>query len=509
MKAMQFRRLHFFAWLSLGIVFIAAQSFQCVSSEMTTAKLAMKQKEWKKAEQNLLKELQKRPANGEAWYLLARVRYETGNIEGMLEAIQEARKRVTNPRQRRDLEILLYRSWVEQFNKAAQLFNQGSDQQDTTILRQSLEALQRAIALKPENPENYELMGFIKQTMGDTLGTIRAFEEYLNRWAKEREFLRQHQLFLDAPLDKIHQTLGTPVAVDTSLGNQQRRVETYVQNGDTIYIFLKKEPVGSDTTWILKGLRVAPPAHWLPQEKHRFTVFSLTPFFFLIDYYNRHKQLQKALQYVDEALSVWGPQETLMRLRVGILQQMDKQEEALDALKQLIAKHPENKTYRVVYGSTLLQLGKRQEAIQQFEKALELDPQFDVALFNLGAVYKNMASEIQQEEKSLVDAGKKRSEDTSRYFPLLRQSAAYFERYRQLPGKHTNFVVLRELINIYRVLQQEQRYKELVAELKALEPLNKDNPDYYELLGQILLRENKVAEAQTAFKKADQLRGKQ
>ncbi len=503
---MQRRKFAWGVFLLFGILFIVAQGFQCVSSEMTTAKLAVKQKEWKKAEENLLKELQKRPTNGEAWYLLARVRYETGDIDGMLKAIQEAKKRVRDPRQRRDLQILLYRSWVEQFNKAAELYNQGVDQKSPEILQQSLQALERAIALRPANPENYELMGYVKDALGDTLGSIRAFERYLESWQPEREFLKSHQLLIGSPISELHQQLGNPIAVDSVPQNPNRRIEIYKQGNDTIYVFLERS--AEDTNWALKGLRVAPPSTWLLQEKKRFTIFSLTPFLLLADYYNRHQQPQKALAFIEEALQVGGPQETLMRLQAGILQKLGKQEEALQALQRLIEKYPKNKTYRAVYGSTLLQLGKRDAAIREFEHALEIDPKFDVALFNLGAIYKNMASEIQQEERKLVDAQKKAFEDTSKYFPYLRKAAAYFERYRQLPGKSGEFTVLRELINIYNVLQDEQRYKKLVAELKALEPLHKDNPAYYELLGQVLARENKVEEAQKAFEKADQLRKK-
>lgn len=498
-------RVHAIPYLLLFALFVIAQGFQCVSSEMTTAKLAVRNKEWQKAEQNLLQELQKRPKNGEAWYLLARVRYEMGNIDGMLEAVEQAQQYVTDPRQKRDLGILLYRGWIEQFNAAAEQYNRGITSQDQEALKKAKEHLDRAIRLKPENSENYELLGYVYDALGDTVSAIRAFEQYLQSWEKERTFLVQQQLHLGMTKTAVENKLQSPAAIDSVPGSADRIVATYVHDRDTIYAFYQQE----NSQWVLKGIRINPPSHWLPQEKKRFTPLSIQPYLLLADYYYRHKQLQKALQYLQSGIAVGGPQEDFLRLQAGILQEVGKQEEALAAVRSLIERFPENKTYRVVYGSLLAQMGKVQEAIAQFEEALKIDPNFDMALFNLGAIYKNMASEIQQEEKKLIDQKKKEFEDTTRYFPLLRKSAAYFERYRAIPGKSSDFIALRELLNVYQVLQDTTRYRALVEELKKMEPLYRDNPEYYELMGSIYTRENKIEEAKKAFERADQLRNQQ
>jgi tetratricopeptide (TPR) repeat protein len=61
--------------------------FQCASQEMTTAKLAMQQSDWKGAEKWLSTEVQKNPANAEAWVLLSKCRLQFEDYKGALEAL--------------------------------------------------------------------------------------------------------------------------------------------------------------------------------------------------------------------------------------------------------------------------------------------------------------------------------------------------------------------------------------------------------------------------------------
>ena len=60
--------------------------FQCGSAESTSAKLYIQRGDLASAEKALAKEVEKNPANSEAWYLLGDVRRQTGNIKGMVNA---------------------------------------------------------------------------------------------------------------------------------------------------------------------------------------------------------------------------------------------------------------------------------------------------------------------------------------------------------------------------------------------------------------------------------------
>lgn len=65
-----------FAVLILTSLFLSTTGFQCGSAEVTTARLAIQQGQFEKAEQSLVKEVQKNDKNEEAWFLLGQVRWE-------------------------------------------------------------------------------------------------------------------------------------------------------------------------------------------------------------------------------------------------------------------------------------------------------------------------------------------------------------------------------------------------------------------------------------------------
>ncbi|TAK65497.1 MAG: tetratricopeptide repeat protein, partial [Bacteroidetes bacterium] len=66
--------------------------FQCGSTEMTSAKLAIQQNNYPRAEQLLLAEVKKNPNNSEAWYLLGECQYKTAKFEDMLTSFDNSLK---------------------------------------------------------------------------------------------------------------------------------------------------------------------------------------------------------------------------------------------------------------------------------------------------------------------------------------------------------------------------------------------------------------------------------
>lgn len=60
----------FLAILAILLTYLMITGFQCASSEMTSAKLYISRSDWASAEKALLKEVEKNPKNGEAWWLL-------------------------------------------------------------------------------------------------------------------------------------------------------------------------------------------------------------------------------------------------------------------------------------------------------------------------------------------------------------------------------------------------------------------------------------------------------
>ena len=68
-----------------------------------------------------------------------------------------------------------------------------------------------------------------------------------------------------------------------------------------------------------------------------------------------------------------------------------------------IASDPDNKLYRYNYGSLLLQAEDFGKAIENLTRAVELDPEYGNAFYNLGAAYVNQAVEFSEEINTIDD----------------------------------------------------------------------------------------------------------
>src|SRR5690606_28319627 len=104
-----------------AMLFLASTGFECASTEMATAKVALKRKDFQKAEESLKREVAARPGNGEAWDLLGELYFDQGRFAEMDEAYRKA-EAATAPAISQDTRaVILNRridAWVQKFNAA-------------------------------------------------------------------------------------------------------------------------------------------------------------------------------------------------------------------------------------------------------------------------------------------------------------------------------------------------------------------------------------------------------
>ena len=76
-------KLFVLGMLFLGLMFLG---FECSSTELTSAKLYISQKNWDKALETLQVEVQKNPKSDEGYYLMGTVYSELDQTEAMIES---------------------------------------------------------------------------------------------------------------------------------------------------------------------------------------------------------------------------------------------------------------------------------------------------------------------------------------------------------------------------------------------------------------------------------------
>ena len=76
--------------LSSLLLLLSLSAFQCSSTELTSAKLYIQQKNYPKAMEALQREIQKNPKSDEGYYLLGYLYGEQGNFKEMKDALDKS-----------------------------------------------------------------------------------------------------------------------------------------------------------------------------------------------------------------------------------------------------------------------------------------------------------------------------------------------------------------------------------------------------------------------------------
>jgi len=99
--------------------------------------------------------------------------------------------------------------------------------------------------------------------------------------------------------------------------------------------------------------------------------------------------------------------------------------------RDAVAKDPKNKLFRYAYGVFLLKKEKYAEAVDEFNKALEIEPNYNDAVYNLGVAYLNWGVTLKAEADKKAETEKKGSKSTKEntsYKEKFKLSLPYLER---------------------------------------------------------------------------------
>ncbi len=367
--------------------------FQCSSTELTSARLYIQQKNFDKAIEVLKKDVANNPKSDEGWFLLGHTYGEVDDIENMIMAYDKSLAIST----KFEKEIIDSKNfyWANSFNKGVNLFQRGNNTADEDSSKifydKSIDAFETAAVIQPDSADTYKNMAFVYMSSGRNELAIEPLQKLVDL-KKELDGYRY--------LGEIYYTIGTSKSAEYSIsGNVIDSMEA-------------------------------------------------------VEYYD------KAIFILEEGVAIYPTDGELTRILNSSYIETGRIAEALESSKVLVEAEPDNETYRYNYGVILLQTDDYPGAEEQFLKALEINPDYENAAYNLGLTYVKWGTQLkeQEEEKEVYT-----DED--------------IEKYRQaLP------------------------YLELIVETDA------ENAEIWELLGKVYSILSMQEEAIEAFNKADQLR---
>ncbi|OGU38374.1 MAG: hypothetical protein A2X61_14930 [Ignavibacteria bacterium GWB2_35_12] len=538
-------------FLSLGA--LLTEGFQCASPELTTAKLAIRNKEWKKAEVNLESAVSKNAKEKEAWILLAQVKDELGKYEEEANIIKQASKNIEDKETKsrlnemeRKLWVASYQRCIDEYNKFIssisdvtydnvsyenflkikdgdnfkqvvdllgnqyELNSQSSEfeiytwkngdkiitvsftgkkvssktqigldheqpnkeksKKDMKYFNSALYNLNVAISIRPEKAELTRIKGQLFESVYDTIQTVTCYNNYITLIDKELNFAKEKHIYLNMSRDELLKTIGKP--------NETKSIKFSPMSDSIINDFFNINGTELIVTSIEKnkgmfnidGWTVNPPSNWPQNDKTDLNIISIGPIAELAQIAFQKKEYKKSIEYVLNILTIDPNNVDANSFLINVYEAQGGVEEALKSSAELVKANPNNKFYRLQYGQMLFKVEKYQEAIDQFEKAIQIDQIFAAAVRNLAAAYKNKAVLMQREQQDAADKDPKYKKKPELYIPFLDKSAAFFLKAKQFKEYSKDFYVLSELANIFNVTDKKADCTRILEELEKLEP---------------------------------------
>lgn len=168
------------AVLLVGIIFTG---FQCASTELTSAKLYIQQKNYDKALEALKKEVAKNPKSDEGYYLLGVVYGEKGEIPDMADAFKHSMN-ISSQYEKQINDAKKYH-WANLFNKGVgyyQKANNATNKDSGKVLfDKSKVAFQNAIMLEPDSSDTYKNLAFVFMSEQDYEAAISPLKTIIDK----------------------------------------------------------------------------------------------------------------------------------------------------------------------------------------------------------------------------------------------------------------------------------------------------------------------------------------
>lgn len=156
---------------------------------------------------------------------------------------------------------------------------------------------------------------------------------------------------------------------------------------------------------------------------------------------------------------------------IDVYERTKQTDKAMSLTRDAVARDPKNKVFRYAYGVFLLKQEKYPESIEQFGAALDLDPNYTDAVYNLGVAHLNwgVTMKAESDKKAEAERAKNKGKD-------VKEDLAYREKFKSaLP------------------------YLEKAAEVRE------DDASLWQQLGKLYLNLNMKEKSEAAFARFDKL----
>lgn len=194
---------------------------------------------------------------------------------------------------------------------------------------------------------------------------------------------------------------------------------------------------------------------------------------------NEGASSDEALKYIEEAKAKYPGNINIIIEEFNYHNSQGNADAAQAALQAAIDKDPKNPIFHYSIGATFDEMANAKHeagehelardyvdrAIEAYKKAIELDPNYADAYYNMGVLYNNESYNLTEEIKSIEDVTLQ-SEKLAESRDLLKEAIPYLQKSNELTPTDVN--TLKLLKSIYFTLEMEDDYNVVVGKLKDL-----------------------------------------
>lgn len=167
----------------LFFVGLFVTGFQCASTELTSAKLYIQQKNYDKALEVLKKDTEKNPNSDEGFYLLGVIYGEKEMYQEMTESFNKSLA-ISNKYQK-NISDLKLKNWADLFNKGVTFFQRGTKTADKDSVKmyyaKSQKAYEDAILVQPDSGITYRNLAFAYLAVGNNEGAVKPLQTLIEK----------------------------------------------------------------------------------------------------------------------------------------------------------------------------------------------------------------------------------------------------------------------------------------------------------------------------------------
>lgn len=168
------------AFLMFSMIFVG---YQCGSTEITSARLYIQQKNWDKALDVLQKEITKNPKSDEGFYLMGYVYGEKGNYNQMVQNYDKSL--VLSKNFEKNISDSRKYFWAQSFNKGVGLYQRGvkttNNDSAQIFFDKSIAEFQSAILLEPDSGDTYKNLAFVHLSKGDNDAAVDPLKKLIEK----------------------------------------------------------------------------------------------------------------------------------------------------------------------------------------------------------------------------------------------------------------------------------------------------------------------------------------